>query len=82
MNSICSLPYCDGLVTNASPFDQNSVRCMHCGNAFCPACTQAIWSGAFNAAFEKPRLIVAGLVHQTFTCPLCRSTFDRVVATR
>lgn len=76
----CDVPHCDHDISNSGSFDHDSVTCWECEKSCCAICTSAIWSGSFDSRFTKPRVTIPGLVHQTFTCPFCRATFDRIVS--
>jgi hypothetical protein len=78
----CDLPFCENFVSNYYNFDQKSICCWECKKTFCEGCCSKIWKGEWNdETFAKPKLVLPGLTHQVFTCPFCRSSFDRMEMT-
>ena len=75
----CDIPFCENFVSNYYAFDTKSIKCMTCQKSFCEECCDKIWKGEWaDETFAKPKFICPFLKHEIWTCPFCRSAFDRI----
>ncbi len=78
----CDIPHCENYVSNYYNFDQKSIKCFQCGHTHCESCCDKIWKGEWSdETFDKPKFVLPGLKHEVWTCPFCRSSFDRMTTT-
>jgi len=77
----CDVPYCNGCEHITPPFGSNvNVKCMTCNKFTCSDCCDQIWKGEWNGeVFYKPKITGFGMRHEVWSCPFCRSTFDRLI---
>ena len=74
----CEIPGCDTTEIQTRLFDDTNITCMQCGHFICSVCTDRIWKGEWSdETFPKPKYFLPGAVHQVWTCPFCRASFDR-----
>ena len=76
----CEIPGCETTEAPTCFGDNTNIKCAQCHHFTCSLCTDRIWKGEWSdETFPKPRMIFTGMVHQVFTCPFCRASFDRIV---
>jgi hypothetical protein len=76
----CEIPGCETTEAPTCFGDNTNIKCAQCHHFTCSLCTDRIWKGKWSdETFPKPRMIFTGMVHQVFTCPFCRASFDRIV---
>tara|TARA_R110000751_G_scaffold286935_1_gene391520 strand:+ start:998 stop:1516 length:519 start_codon:yes stop_codon:yes gene_type:complete len=78
---MCDIPYCERKEHECMSFDNRNVRCWTCKKFSCSRCVNLIWTGKWkkDEDYPKPKCWIPGLEHQKFSCPYCRSGFDRFV---
>jgi len=78
-NIKCEVPYCETIEKETSEFEHTNIRCLTCNKFTCSVCTNKIWRGEWpDSTFYKPKIIIPGVIHQVFSCPFCRASFDRL----
>jgi len=74
----CDVPYCENKNIPTIMFDDTNIVCIKCKKFTCDECTTKIWKGEWTQAnFHKPKYVLPGLLHEIWTCPHCRASFDR-----